>query len=98
MEPRTQRIHDTVLIAAAFSACTIAYVDGLATWQPRDEAMYARMGVHLAREGYKTPSIRPPRHGVTLPPIRRKSPSKGATAQAISSIRFSEPTMYFQTR
>ena len=52
-------IHDTVLIAAAFSMFN-RYVDGLGTWQPRDEAMYARMGRHLADEGYKEPSIRQP--------------------------------------
>ena len=51
-------IHDTVLIAAAFCMYN-RYVDGLATWQPRDEGMYARMGDHLAREGYRTPSIQP---------------------------------------
>jgi uncharacterized peroxidase-related enzyme len=51
-------IHDTVLIAAAFCMYN-RYVDGLATWQPNDEAMYAKMGAHLASEGYKTPSIRP---------------------------------------
>jgi uncharacterized peroxidase-related enzyme len=50
-------IHDTVLIAAAFCMYN-RYVDGLATWQPRDESMYAQMGVHLAREGYMTSSIR----------------------------------------
>jgi len=50
-------IHDTVLIAAAFCMYN-RYVDGLATWQPRDESMYAQMGAHLAREGYRTPSIR----------------------------------------
>jgi len=52
-------IHDTVLIAAAFSMFN-RYVDGLGTWQPRDEAMYARMGKHLADEGYNEPSIRQP--------------------------------------
>jgi uncharacterized peroxidase-related enzyme len=52
-------IHDTVLIAAAFSMFN-RYVDGLGTWQPRDEAMYARMGRHLADEGYNEPSIRQP--------------------------------------
>jgi uncharacterized peroxidase-related enzyme len=52
-------IHDTVLIAAAFSMYN-RYVDGLATWQPLDETMYREMGAHLAREGYRTPSIRPP--------------------------------------
>ncbi len=50
-------IHDTVLIAAAFCMYN-RYVDGLATWQPQDEQMYAQMGEHLAREGYRTPSIR----------------------------------------
>jgi uncharacterized peroxidase-related enzyme len=54
-------IHDTVLIAAAFSMFN-RYVEGLGTWQPRDEEMYARMGRHLADEGYKEPSIRQPAH------------------------------------
>lgn len=48
-------IHDTVLIAAAFCMYN-RYVDGLATWQPREEAAYAGMGEHLAREGYRTSS------------------------------------------
>jgi uncharacterized peroxidase-related enzyme len=52
-------IHDTVLIAAAFSMYN-RYVDGLATWQPRDPEMYAKMAEHLAEEGYKNPSIRQP--------------------------------------
>ena len=52
-------IHDTVLIAAAFCMYN-RYVDGLATWQPRDEQMYEQMGVHLAHEGYRTPSVRSP--------------------------------------
>jgi uncharacterized peroxidase-related enzyme len=51
-------IHDTVLIAAAFCMYN-RYVDGLATWQPREESMYAQMGKHLATEGYRTPSVRP---------------------------------------
>lgn len=51
-------IHDTVLIAAAFCMYN-RYVDGLATWQPREESMYAQMGKHLASEGYRTPSVRP---------------------------------------
>jgi len=51
-------IHDTVLIAAAFCMYN-RYVDGLATWQPREESIYAQMGKHLASEGYRTPSIRP---------------------------------------
>jgi uncharacterized peroxidase-related enzyme len=49
-------IHDTVLIAAAFSMYN-RYVDGLGTWQHHDETMYAQMGEHLATEGYRK---RPP--------------------------------------
>jgi uncharacterized peroxidase-related enzyme len=52
-------IHDTVLIAAAFSMYN-RYVDGLGTWQPADPEMYAQMGKHLAEQGYRTPSIRQP--------------------------------------
>src|SRR5271167_3489212 len=52
-------IHDTVLIAAAFSMFN-RYVDGLGTWQPSDESMYAKMGEHLAAHGYMTPSIKAP--------------------------------------
>jgi uncharacterized peroxidase-related enzyme len=48
-------IHDTVLIAAAFSMYN-RYVDGLGTWQPRDPGMYSTMGEHLAAHGYVTPS------------------------------------------
>src|ERR1700756_3510491 len=51
-------IHDTVLIAAAFCMYN-RYVDGLATWQPREESMYAQMGEQLASKGYRTPSIQP---------------------------------------
>jgi len=50
-------IHDTVLIAAAFCMYN-RYVDGLATWQPRDPAMYSSMGEHLATHGYLTPSVK----------------------------------------
>jgi uncharacterized peroxidase-related enzyme len=49
-------IHDTVLIAAAFCMYN-RYVDGLATWQPRETPMYAQMGEHLAGKGYRTPSM-----------------------------------------
>jgi len=44
-------IHDTVLIAAAFCMYN-RYVDGLGTWQPRDEAMYRERGKRIARDGY----------------------------------------------
>ena len=49
-------IHDTVLIAAAFCMYN-RYVDGLATWQPQDRAMYNAMGRHLASAGYSTSSL-----------------------------------------
>jgi uncharacterized peroxidase-related enzyme len=52
-------IHDTVLIAAAFSMYN-RYVDGLGTVQPTDPAMYEQMGKHLAEQGYRTSSIRQP--------------------------------------
>jgi uncharacterized peroxidase-related enzyme len=52
-----QEIHDTVLIAAAFCMYN-RYVDGLATWQPEDPAMYASMGEHLATHGYLSPSTK----------------------------------------
>jgi uncharacterized peroxidase-related enzyme len=44
-------IHDTVLIAAAFSMYN-RYVDGLATVQPRNDAMYVEMGKQMAEQGY----------------------------------------------
>lgn len=48
-------IHDTVLIAAAFCMFN-RYVDGLATTQPRDEALYRERGKLVARDGYVTVS------------------------------------------
>jgi uncharacterized peroxidase-related enzyme len=46
-------IHDTVLIAAAFCMYN-RYVDGLATWAPRDPDAYAAMGARMAEQGYVT--------------------------------------------
>jgi uncharacterized peroxidase-related enzyme len=46
-----REIHDTVLIAAAFCMYN-RYVDGLATWAPRDLGAYRDPGARLAREGY----------------------------------------------
>ncbi len=54
-----REIHDTVLIAAAFSMYN-RYVDGLGTFQPSDPAEYAPMGKHLAAEGYLVPAVREP--------------------------------------
>jgi uncharacterized peroxidase-related enzyme len=44
-------VHDTVLIAAAFCMYN-RYVDGLATWAPRDPELYLAMGARLAEVGY----------------------------------------------
>jgi uncharacterized peroxidase-related enzyme len=49
-------IHDAVLIAAAFCMFN-RYVDGLATWQPDDEALYDKMGAQRVREGYVPSAI-----------------------------------------
>ena len=44
-------LHDTVLIAAAFCMFN-RYVDGLATWAPREPQAYREMGHLLATRGY----------------------------------------------
>jgi uncharacterized peroxidase-related enzyme len=46
-----KEIHDTVLIAAAFCMFN-RYVDGLATWQPRDPEIYCEIGMLTAQLGY----------------------------------------------
>ena len=46
-----REIHDTVLIAAAFCMYN-RYVDGLATTQPHDEALYRERGKQVAAIGY----------------------------------------------
>jgi uncharacterized peroxidase-related enzyme len=48
-----REIHDTVLIAAAFSMFN-RYVDGLASWTPTDPAVYEEMGKRMAK-GYVFP-------------------------------------------
>ena len=46
-----REIHDTVLIAAAFCMYN-RYVDGLATWAPRDRQFYVNRAPQRAEEGY----------------------------------------------
>jgi uncharacterized peroxidase-related enzyme len=46
-----KEIHDSVLIAAAFCMFN-RYVDGLATWQPRDLEIYREIGMLTAQLGY----------------------------------------------
>src|SRR5207344_3005808 len=53
-----KEIHDTVLIAAAFCMYN-RYVDGLATWQPRDPEAYREMGENMAHKGYLRPGQPP---------------------------------------
>jgi uncharacterized peroxidase-related enzyme len=48
-------VHDTILIAAAFCMYN-RYVDGLATVQPDDDALYRERGRRVARDGYVTVS------------------------------------------
>ena len=49
-----QEIHDTVLIAAAFSMFN-RYVDGLASFTPTDPVIYEEMGKRMAEKGYALP-------------------------------------------
>jgi uncharacterized peroxidase-related enzyme len=49
-----KEIHDTVLIAAAFSMFN-RYVDGLASFTPTDEKEYEAMGQRMADKGYVPP-------------------------------------------
>jgi len=49
-----EEIHDAVLIAATFSMFN-RYVDGLATYTPRDPGEYQLMGERMAGKGYVLP-------------------------------------------
>jgi uncharacterized peroxidase-related enzyme len=49
-----KEIHDTVLIAAAFSMFN-RYVDGLASFTPTDEKEYETMGQRMVEKGYVAP-------------------------------------------
>lgn len=46
-----REIHDTVLIAAMFCMCN-RYVDGLATWAPRDPNIYRARAAEIVEHGY----------------------------------------------
>jgi uncharacterized peroxidase-related enzyme len=54
-----KEIHDTVLIAAAFCMFN-RYVDGLATWQPRDPEVYREIGQQTSNLGYVGRDYRKP--------------------------------------
>ena len=49
-------IHDTVLIAAAFSMFN-RYVDGLASFTPTDPMLYEEMGKRMTTIGYVLPQV-----------------------------------------
>lgn len=59
-----KEIHDTVLIAAAFCMFN-RYVDGLATWQPRDPEVYREIGQQTARLGYIGRDYKKPLEAIT---------------------------------
>ena len=50
-----REIHDSVLIAAAFCMFN-RYVDGLGTWAPDDEGMYAMVAKRIVEHGYLVPA------------------------------------------
>jgi len=54
-----KEIHTTVLIAAAFCMYN-RYVDGLATWQPREPEVYREIGQRIANYGYNAPGWQKP--------------------------------------
>jgi len=51
-----KEIHDTVLIAAAFCMYN-RYVDGLATWAPKEDEAFMPMGKMLAERGYANAGV-----------------------------------------
>ena len=52
-------IHDTVLIAGVFCMCN-RYVDGLATWMPRDPDFYRQRAALVAEHGYAAVTLAGP--------------------------------------
>jgi len=52
-------IHDAVLIAAVFCMCN-RYVDGLATWMPRDPDFYRQRAALIAANGYAASTLAGP--------------------------------------
>jgi uncharacterized peroxidase-related enzyme len=69
-----KELHDTVLIAAAFSMFN-RYVDGLASFTPTDEEEYDAMGKRMAEKGYVPP--KPPTPKGELLEEQSPQPQKG---------------------
>ena len=64
-----KEIHDTVLIAAAFCMFN-RYVDGLATWQPRDPEIYREFGKQTSQLGYVGRDYKKPLQAIAGKPDR----------------------------
>jgi hypothetical protein len=62
-----KEIHDTVLIAAAFCMFN-RYVDGLATWQPRDPEIYREIGKVTSKLGYVGRDYKTPLEAIAAKP------------------------------
>lgn len=62
-------IHDTVLIGAAFCMFN-RYVDGLATWAPKDPKIYQEIGQRIAAKGYGSRFREAAGEVVQLPPTK----------------------------
>jgi uncharacterized peroxidase-related enzyme len=60
-------IHDTVLVAAAFCMFN-RYVDGLATWAPKDPEIYQEIGERIAAKGYGSRFREAAGEPVAMPP------------------------------
>jgi uncharacterized peroxidase-related enzyme len=67
-----KEIHGTVLIAAAFCMFN-RYVDGLATWQPRDPEIYREIGQQTSKLGYVGRDYKKPLEAIAT----RQGSSKG---------------------
>jgi uncharacterized peroxidase-related enzyme len=70
-----KEIHDTVLIAAAFCMFN-RYVDGLATWQPRDPEVYREIGQQTSRLGYVGRDFKKPLEAIAANCTKQKDISK----------------------
>jgi uncharacterized peroxidase-related enzyme len=79
-------IHDTVLIAAAFSMFN-RYVDGLATTQPTLDADYELVGARLAAQGYVRPMSAPPTARTHRTPFGSDEATVAALESQMESLR-----------
>jgi uncharacterized peroxidase-related enzyme len=77
-------IHDTVLIASAFSMFN-RYVDGLASFTPTDPTEYKAMGERMTKNGYSLP-VAPPAPAPANAPPNAPAPAKAsASAKNLSN-------------